>query len=158
MPPAVESDGAFRWKKAACKPGGHGGRVAQYERQHLADDGPDHRGQRCAKNEGRRRTDVEALAVKRSGIQLIVLLRIWRVRFLDAGEVQQHGRYRRRRLRSEDRRSKPKTLGSSAAAEGNRLALEFVVFAGKKRPLQQLDLLVGEQTHGRPPDRQPVFL
>src|SRR5216684_4593113 len=102
--------------------------------------------------------DVEALAVRRSGIQLIVLLRIWRVRFLDGGEVQQHGRYRRCRLRSEDRRSKPKTFGSSAAAEGNHLALEFVVFAGEKRSLQQLDLLVGEQTHGRPPDRQPVLL
>ena len=55
-------------------------------------------------------------------------------------------------------RSKPKTFGSSAAAEGNHLALEFVVFAGEKRSLQQLDLLVGEQTHGRPPDRQPIFL
>jgi len=39
--------------------------------------------------------DVEALAMRRSGIQLTVLLRIWRVRFLDGGEVQQHGRYRR---------------------------------------------------------------
>jgi len=39
----------------------------------LADDGPDHHWQSCAKNEGRRRTDVEAPAVRRSGIQLIVL-------------------------------------------------------------------------------------
>jgi len=51
-----------------------------------------------------------------------------------------------------------KTFGSSAAAEGNHLALEFVGFADEKRSLQQLDLLIGEQADGRPPDRQPVFL
>src|SRR3954454_2719229 len=80
-----------------------------------------------------------AASTPHSGIELVVLLRVGRIGFLDGGEVQKHGGDRRLRIDLVDRCPDPKAFGSSAAAERDHFARELVILTGEERSSEEPD-------------------
>ena len=50
---------------------------------------------------------------------------------------------------SNTRRAQPQAFGPAAAAQRHHLALQLIILIDEQRPLQQPDLLIGEQADRR---------
>ena len=89
------------------------------------------------------------------GIKPTVLLGVWGVGILDAGEIQQHFRDRHVIVRKY-RGPNPEALGPAASAQGNDLTLGFIILSHEQRPADQPDFLIGKQADRWTLDRQPI--